>query len=71
MTPCDKCGGTHFHRDIPVKGVWREFLRLNAAGELDIEESTTDNITYLKDPKTITCANCGKRIRVHLAPKSP
>jgi hypothetical protein len=57
------CGSQMFVRTTAVRGVWREWVVYDDDGTENHEksESTTDGIIYGAQPKTITCANCGKR----------
>jgi len=59
-----------FERFTPVRGVWREYVVFNADGSENYEksESTTDDLTHAAPPKTMKCADCGKR---HQNPKAP
>jgi predicted RNA-binding Zn-ribbon protein involved in translation (DUF1610 family) len=61
MNKCPKCGGTYFYRSYQVHGQWTELTVIDENG-FRVEESYTDNIKYGKEPKTIKCADCGKRV---------
>ena len=59
MKPCT-CGSVHFRKMMPVSGAWDCLMKLRDDGELRQEESSTDSINN-REPKTIRCADCGKR----------
>ena len=52
-----------FERLTPMRGLWREYVAYNDDGTENQEksEATTDDLIHGKPPKTMRCAQCGKR----------
>lgn len=59
------CGSQCFERVTPIRGAWREYVVFDDDGaeNVDKSESTTDDLIQGKAPKTMRCAECGKRRR--------
>lgn len=61
MSACPHCGCTSFTRTYQCRGNWVESVSLNN-GVLEVMESTTDALVTGKEPKTMTCDECRKRV---------
>jgi len=57
------CGSLKFERHTRAVGVWQEEIAYHEDGTINHEEcsSSTDGLLYGTPPKTIRCAECGKR----------
>ena len=66
------CGSQCFERVTPIRGTWREYVVFNDDGteNADKSESTTDDLIHGNPPKTMKCAECGKRRSNPDAPNS-
>ena len=52
------CGATNFEFNVRCWG----YLRVTLDGSGQQVESDHDDMRYAADPKTVTCAGCGRRI---------
>ena len=55
------CGSAYFTRNYQAKGTWEQTIQIKATGRIEIVESFTDGLRHGKEPKTISCATCGRR----------
>lgn len=53
------CGGEHFFESVRVSGWWKRLL--DGAG--DVVDTDLESVHYGATPKTVTCAECGRRHR--------
>ena len=51
------CGSDLFYESTQVRGYWKSIL--NGKGE--VVESNLDDLKHAATPKTVICAECGKR----------
>lgn len=56
------CGSVLFRRNYRAGGWWEQLVQGNAKGGVTVEESFTDGVRLGREPKTMKCAECGKRI---------
>jgi len=56
------CGSTLFRRNYRAGGWWEQLVEANREGGVTVTDSFTDNIRQGREPKTMKCAECGKRI---------
>lgn len=54
---CSACGSDEFVKALRVGGWWRQHISTNG----EIIETDMGSVRYGADPKTLTCAECGKR----------
>lgn len=62
LQPCSRCGGNVFVKHTQVTGTWVSIHEIQN-GELVQTEGIGDSVRHLKEPKTIRCDNCGKRVK--------
>lgn len=61
FTTCPKCGGTYFYRRYNCAGTWLQLIRIKDGME-EIEDSSTDGVTFRAEPKYVICGDCKTRI---------
>ena len=57
------CGCTLFFRNYRARGWWKQLVDFQS-GKANVEDTNLDNVRG-PEPKTMICADCGKR---HLNP---
>lgn len=55
------CGSQLFYRAYPARGVWTQTVD-TVSGSVVVIDSHTDGIRSSREPKTMKCTDCGKRI---------
>ena len=58
---CD-CGSTGFWISYKAAGAWKQIVDFES-GKREVVETNIDDLRYLKEPKTMFCADCGKKHR--------
>lgn len=56
------CGSTMFLLSYKTGGRWKILVDSRPNGKLEHIESDTDNVRNGEEPKTMKCAECGKRV---------
>lgn len=54
-----KCGSTMFYEKHPVRGTWKTLY--DGACGIETVDTNLDGIKYGNFPKTVSCAECGKK----------
>lgn len=57
------CGSTTFYRSYPARGIWTQLVVANDRGGVDVDESFTDGLRDSREPKTMRCTDCKKRVK--------
>lgn len=57
-----KCGSELFTRNYLARGVWRQLVRSNHSGGVDVDDSNLDGLRSVKEPKYMKCCDCGTRV---------
>ena len=57
-----RCGSTLFTRSYRAPGWWKQFVEFDAETKaVDIVDTDLDSLRIRDEPKTMVCADCGKR----------
>lgn len=67
VRPLCACGSRTFYVSYEVRGVWNSTITWPEEGSPK-EEGDGDSLRNVRDPKTMRCADCGKR-RPYVCPR--
>ena len=61
QTKCH-CGSTLFWRHYRTGGLWKQLVESKPDGKLELVDTDVDSVRNGREPKTMQCCQCGKRI---------
>ncbi len=61
MVAC-ACGSTLFRRCYRTGGWWKQIVESKPGGKMEIVDTNVDSVKRGREPKTMECCSCGKRV---------
>lgn len=61
LTKC-KCGSTMFRRCYRTGGWWKQIVESQPDGKMEVIDTDVDSVRSSKEPKTMECSGCGRRV---------
>jgi len=58
-----KCGSTLFRRCYRTGGWWKQIVESNKEGGVDVVDTDVNSVRNGREPKTMECQGCGKRVQ--------
>ena len=56
------CGSTLFRRCYRTGGWWKQIVESNKNGGVSVVDTDVDSVRNSREPKTMECCGCGKRV---------
>ena len=56
------CGSTLFRRCYRTGGWWKQLVESKPDGSMEVIDTDTDSVRSHREPKTMECTGCGKRV---------
>lgn len=56
------CGSTLFRRCYHTGGWWKQIVESKPDGSMEVVDTDTDSVRSGREPKTMQCCECGKRV---------
>lgn len=56
------CGSKLFRRCYRTGGWWKQLVESDSKGSLQVVDTDIDSVKNRREPKTMQCCDCGKRV---------